>query len=254
VTVGKSVSAPEGARICFIVRRANPLFYSYSVGTSAVTVAQPAGLADLLKQISSGITKMGGAMAFLAEGTRVPELAAAGSVDIQYATDEKKLLADLDNIEAQRQQSLNEDSIWALAPKVDAIGQSAKSWSAQMTAKYESQLKDPTNAGDVVLSQLVFLHHALDSLIAARVAEFDAASVKARELTGIQTPLCSTPLKTDRIKVALIIKSSLPKEKDHRQQSKDTAATVLADPIATDAFEIGAGGLLSVDLSYSKFG
>ena len=50
---GDKLNIDQGGKVCFVVARANPLFYTYSVGTSVVTVAQPAGLADLLKSATA---------------------------------------------------------------------------------------------------------------------------------------------------------------------------------------------------------
>jgi hypothetical protein len=319
---GDKLNIDQGGKVCFVVARANPLFYTYSVGTSVVTVAQPAGLADLLKSATAGISALGPGASLVAAGPAAQSptetetvlservqvradsvtmaqssvasalkvqasavthaarqqadkgvAAATGKLRLQeqkyaiaeslvvseqgratitsYAQSLKELIDVVNQIETNRAQSIRMDRFQVMAPHIDSLRDTEKKESSQIDTIYKQLLSDTTLMRHQGGSQLRFLQQMIDSVSVARVKEFDDAAALADKLGSDQTSLCSSPLKSDRIRVGLSIKATTKTDVD--RDVGDTVTYVLADPVSTADFELGAGALLAVGINASKF-
>lgn len=217
---------PKGSKACLLVDYANPLLYSYSLGTKPLTAEAVADLGKIVDALRAviGIAKAPGIEAAIPTPT-IYYGKVALLVELREQVEKERMASDTLPLETTKTR------VAALHARADTVNREANEVFAGLTADDRTR-----NAAVILASQQ---QKALWEQIAGLRKEVQSAWEESGD------PVCTTV--TDKaLAVTLVVKPRLDSTSGFRSQRPvGNVAAFEVTPSRSDFFEVGFGGLVS---------
>jgi hypothetical protein len=217
----------RGAEVCFEVRNANPLLYTYTIAKRAITVEQPSGLSDLITGFGTIITSHGRA-----------RVAAGADGELQQYADDVRGLTGL--VRQMNEIKLASDALAAID-----YGTAFELYREAQAQNQTAERRFEANKDDPDFQLIRSLHTTTWGQIEALHREFRSAQV-------IGNPRVCTPVQSERLNVSLLATRKHTPKEGELTRPVDTLASITADPVHGDNFEILPAGMFSFASSGAK--
>jgi hypothetical protein len=236
------ISVPQGGLACFRIEGANPLLYTYSVGSTIVKVETPDTVGQIIKQLLALAPK-----AALAGAGFVQPTADEGGPEpaVRYAQVVGQVLRLRTEAEALKISSDTATNILALA----RVGKQRADAATDSAGIAEDVYKGLTDATRKLLTTRV--------LRAAHLEQTEKAKRLSQEFMSVQSqlnqPLCSAKLDKDRLHVTLSIaaKAGIPAD-NITKYTGDEVAAFDVEPLSTKALDFGPGMVINALVRQAK--
>lgn len=225
---------PQGGSACFRVERANPLLYTYSVGSKIVKVETPDTVSQVLRQLLALAPKA----AIPGVGLLPDDRVSTADQTAVYAGTVGQLFRIRTEMESLKVSSDSASNLVALANEGITLANAAADTSTAADKEYAS-LPDATKKDMTVRM-----------LRAGQLDQTDKAKRLAQEFASVEAllgqRLCAAPLGKERMHVTLSIAAKPGIGTDNlKKVTGDELASFDVEPISNAAIEFGPGLILN---------
>jgi hypothetical protein len=225
------IGVPQGGRVCVIIEDANPVLYSYSVGSKAVTVDPDQETSTIIAGLKKFLSpESGKALGFTGNSP-------LDNID-RYSQRLGAIYSLLLTMQDERSGSDGVADFSVTATKIGLVADSVKKLDKAAEEAFNS-FPDDDKQKNMVVRLLRAKHEELRTAVNALSRQF------ATGRGHLELPC--VPVNKDRLQVTLAIQpiGDTPAKDKRVRLTGDAIVTIQADPISTRAVEVGAGFVVS---------